>query len=285
MSSCMSYHEKLQKSTDVGKEEVDPLSVLLASKYADMKSADLEGMSECTYNPNVFLPANFERFVLTGEYQKFTDVPLSMLPGRMIFITGCGRSGTTLMFKLLSSAVGKNALTLNEPREIYLNADQNFDVWSKKASLSDVGNFNFSDLEKLKRIISHISQDKDAYIEKMPEHILRFSSLSKALPNASFIYMYRNWFEVASSIKNSFGPSFNWYGFNSAKWKALCSYCFKEYPHLVRDPSTLVDMTDMLTRGTIEWLLCQSNYERHKDSPQLLLVKYAEILQIKESSI
>ena len=54
----------------------------------------------------------------------------------MIFITGCGRSGTTMMFNLLSQVLGTDYLFLNEPREIYMNADIGFDIWSKKASES-----------------------------------------------------------------------------------------------------------------------------------------------------
>jgi hypothetical protein len=41
-----------------------------------------------------------------------------------------------MMFNLLSQVLGTDYLFLNEPREIYMNADIGFDIWSKKASES-----------------------------------------------------------------------------------------------------------------------------------------------------
>lgn len=76
---------------------------------------------------------NFEAFQLTGEYTKIA-IPEGVEndSSKKIFITGCGRSGTTLLFKLLSESAPEGSLCLNEPREIYLNADaKEFDIWSK----------------------------------------------------------------------------------------------------------------------------------------------------------
>ena len=56
---------------------------------------------------------------------------------KIVFIAGCGRSGTTLMFKILAEPLDvsqDDMLCLNEPRELYLNAfGPFFDIWSKLA--------------------------------------------------------------------------------------------------------------------------------------------------------
>ena len=88
------------------------------------------------YDPNYFLPQNFEKFILTGEYNKvLIQEQQSIQKVKPIFVTGCGRSGTTLLFKILIDTFKKadhvELVALNEPREIYLNAiGEEFDLWS-----------------------------------------------------------------------------------------------------------------------------------------------------------
>jgi hypothetical protein len=56
-----------------------------------------------SYNPNNFLPPNFEKFILTGDFRKFLKKEVKATnPKIVIYLTGCGRSGTTLLFNLLS---------------------------------------------------------------------------------------------------------------------------------------------------------------------------------------
>ena len=164
---------------------IDPREALKESTISDLRSEDLRSLStDIKYNPNIFLPKNFEKFILTGAFNRFDDTILETVQGGKvrdaIFITGCGRSGTTLMFTLLSKLLGKTHLCLNEPREIYINADLSFDIWSKAAA--DRGNSPSIIIQKPERVskwISYIAEGHEGggYIEKMPEHILRVEEL------------------------------------------------------------------------------------------------------------
>ena len=71
--------------------------------------------------------------------------------------------------------------------------------------------------------MSQLLVGRNLYIEKMPENILRVDKLSQSLVNSKYIYMKRNWYDVAISIEK-FGSNFNWYGYNSVKWKHLINY-------------------------------------------------------------
>ena len=54
-------------------------------------------------DPNYFLPSNFEKFVLTGQVRTFYSAKVVPdEPKNIVYITGCGRSGTTYLFSLLS---------------------------------------------------------------------------------------------------------------------------------------------------------------------------------------
>ena len=50
-----------------------------------------------------FKPKNFAKFLNTGVYQPLTLSPgeSSQLQTNVVFIVGCGRSGTTLLFNLI----------------------------------------------------------------------------------------------------------------------------------------------------------------------------------------
>ena len=52
---------------------------------------------------------------------------------RMLYVVGCGRSGTTLLYELLEHETinVKEYVKLDEPRELYMSfwTDQ-FDIWS-----------------------------------------------------------------------------------------------------------------------------------------------------------
>ena len=83
-------------------------------------------------NPSYLTPANFGEFVMSGNYRKVALPAITKqeeFDDKMLIITGCGRSGTTLCHKLVTS--GKPSFKLNEPRELYLSLmGEQFDIWS-----------------------------------------------------------------------------------------------------------------------------------------------------------
>lgn len=61
----------------------------------------------------------------------------------------------------------------------------------------------------------------------MPEHILRCDLIDSALPNTTFIYVARDWVQVALSIHRICANSSRqarWFGCKAAKWNALKAY-------------------------------------------------------------
>jgi hypothetical protein len=168
-------------------------------------------------------------------------------------------------------------LALNEPRELYLH-NSFFDIWSKRASES----FQ-ADADYFANADSIFNAPSPIYIEKMPEHILRWRSLTTNKANSKLIYVYRDWYEVAKSIENSFGGySQNWYGFNSVKWLALSNKVCKVFS---LSEEVLRNITDLFVRGVVEWILCNHSYEEAKrECPgRVMMVRYAELIESKES--
>ena len=113
-------------------------------------------------------PSNFEQFVKTGQYQPLTIPDRQSNNGtKILIITGCGRSGTTLLFNLIKN---EKILALDEPRELYLNAwGPEFDIWSSK---SEERNSSI-----IPNKVKALSLPVLKYLEKMPEHIFRINEL------------------------------------------------------------------------------------------------------------
>lgn len=103
---------------------------------------------------------------------------------------------------------------------------------------------------------------KSLYVEKMPEHILRVPELVWLFPKAKFVYMRRNWVDVANSIED-FGSSFNWFGYNSIKWQHLIQFInSKDFLKTFFCDTDLASIHESLlfVRGVVEWIVCELCY-------------------------
>jgi Sulfotransferase family len=142
----------------------------------------------------------------------------------VIIITGCGRSGTTLCLKLLTS--DKPCFKLDEPRELYMSLmGEQFDIWSVKSKTRN-GLLKPAAIQtSFVPVLRALSTDAPIhYIEKTPEHIFRLEQISILCPSAKFIYIQRNWISVALSIWEITDQSrkpIRWYGAGGCKWTAL----------------------------------------------------------------
>ena len=125
----------------------------------------------------------------------------------MVLVTGCGRSGTTMLWQLIKANYLpiNEVVALNEPRLLYLQKSRHFDMWSK-LSKGRIQDFDQEQLceEYLNTVSEVIDNQSVVYLEKMPEHSLRknfLSSLHKALKdNLTVINITRCWVDVSSSI-------------------------------------------------------------------------------------
>lgn len=81
-------------------------------------------------------PKKWADFVLNGAYRKviFNSHASLVDDDHVLYVTGCGRSGTTLCFSLLKP-LKLSGVKLDEPREIYLSLwGPEFDIWSINAN-------------------------------------------------------------------------------------------------------------------------------------------------------
>ncbi len=201
---------------------------------------------------------------------------------RPVFLTGCGRSGTTILGKAISQ---HEAVTyLREPRDIWESWYPATDVWSPLAGKRG-GKLYFDRSDAVPGPSRRLRGDfcfrtdltgRPQLVSKLPENNFRLEFIRAVFPDALILHIIRNGAEVADSIK-SIAPKWAWYGANDHKWKALAAYArtrdaWKDLPELCA--------TDF-ERGLLEWRLSVETAVEQLDAfPQsaCLQVRYEDLL-------
>ncbi len=196
-----------------------------------------------------------------------THLPLSPCIDRPVFITGTGRSGTTILGKLIS--FHRDTGFLNEPKLLWHTAFGNEDI---------IGNYT-------DRPAYYILDEKDAHekgmvaikrmfrfylmitgtkriVDKYPEMIFRIKFIKKIFPDARIIFIIRNGWDTIKSVdlwsethKKKEGPFiYNWWGKNSRKWKLLMDQVVKNDPFFPPDFSSFAHEFTNSDKGAVEWI-------------------------------
>jgi len=177
-------------------------------------------------------------------------------PTKPVFILGCGRSGTTILGKIISRH--QRILYLNEPRYMWLNAYPQSDISSAQAA-NRGGCLDLDDsicTPHQNRIIQRMFglalslYGKTILVDKLPEHAFRISFLLGVFPDARFIHVIRSGVEVARSIEQLIFQS-AWYGWNDYKWNELrrLASAFPRGKHALQRCKTNYQ------KGLLEWRL------------------------------
>lgn len=184
-----------------------------------------------------------------------------------IFIVGCGRSGTTLLGKILS--LHPEVKYLNERRDIWEYAYPETDIWSKEAE--DKGGkllltakdevYSKSELLRSKMIDELLINNKSILIEKLPINAFRLNFLNEIFPNSKYIHIFRNGFDVAKSIEERCING-KWYGKNSYKLAKL-----HEYAVSVANTRILPEICNTyFENGLLEWRLSTESIVKYLSS-------------------
>lgn len=180
------------------------------------------------------------------------------LPGvrRPVFILGCGRSGTTVF----GTALGKHRRVtyLNERRDLWFDAYPQTDIWTEHAVRRngllwlDASHVDPRKSHRLSRsfLLETVKTGRPVLVEKLPINNFRLGLISRTFPDARFIHIFRNGFEVARSIEK-LSRKGKWFGNQSYKWDRLVDFASGDpstsgLPALTRTP---------FEKGLLEWRL------------------------------
>jgi hypothetical protein len=181
---------------------------------------------------------------------------------RPVFIVGCGRSGTTILGRVLSRH--ENIHYMNEPRHVWAGCYPQTDIWSKQtAKCPGVLGLDETSCTMAQNQCLHdtlgrelLLVGKQRLVEKLPINAFRLPFLNEIFPDAIFIHIVRNGLDVARSIaaisdKAVQQGKAGWYGADDFKWLQLVKYAAS----LDIEEEFLVHDRTPLERGLLEWRL------------------------------
>jgi hypothetical protein len=248
--------------------------------------------------------ALFEGRPLTTKGRWFNPVAftclrsLANLPGKPkikqpIFITGLGRSGTTILGILLS--LHHRVGYLNEPKAIWhlidprqdLNANYSSEGGVYRLSASDVTpNTRRKALRMFARYLSLVGAD--CLVDKYPELIFRVDYVRAIFPDAKFIFITRSGADAVPSVVQwskrlgikSGGDTDDWWGRNDIKWHYLCEQLLLNDTKYESVWSLATADLDHANRAALEWILTmREGLEQEKNHPDSVIrVAYEALL-------
>lgn len=227
-----------------------------------------------------------------------------ILPGnkklyKPIFIIGLGRSGTTILGKVMGTH--KQLGFLNEPKIIWNKIYPFEDIigsYSKESATyrldsNVVDEKQIRNANKLYRAYTNIAGVK-RIVDKYPELVFRTSYVRKIFPDARFVFIMRNGWDTINSINNwskRLGSSegemtHDWWGKNDRKWKLLVTQVASESPFFKSNWKELLNMNSHTDRAALEWLLTmQEALILQAKREDILFLKYESLVDDQKNTL
>ncbi len=178
----------------------------------------------------------------------------------LVFLTGCGRSGTTILGELLDRH--PDVVYLNDQFDVWVDALPRADIWGFSKQLSTGADHPRSieltaqDLEEpgvreaiyaIRERLERERGDTPVLIEKLAINNFRLGFLHAAFPEAVFINITRHGVEVAASIARKIEAG-EWFGESDRKWMLLC-----ETARRIGLGELACTCQSPIERGLLEW--------------------------------
>ena len=223
---------------------------------------------------------------------------LAAIPGtprvdHPIFITGLGRSGTTILGIMLS--LHRNIGYLNEPKALWHVIDLRHDIngnYSSSGAQFRLGEHDVHPdmLLRAHRLFARYLALAGAsrVVDKYPELIFRVPYVRKIFPDAKFVFITRNGQDAVSSIvkwseklgMESSGHRHDWWGRDDIKWHYLRRQLILADPAYATVWPVATANLDHANRAALEWIVTMreglAQERRFPDS--LVRVSYEALL-------
>ena len=181
----------------------------------------------------------------------------------VVFIIGCGRSGTTILGNILGRH--SDVAYLNDRFDLWTQVFPEADAWGRgstpQAAVAriemDAADARPAAAAAFAELLRRERGRKALLVEKLPINSFRLGFLFALFPDAYVIDIVRNGVEVAHSIAAE-ADAGRWYGVSGRKWDLLVEYA-KIHGY---GPLTDICSTPFL-RGLLEWRMSVEAVERY----------------------
>ncbi len=202
----------------------------------------------------------FARAIANRSKEGFVDRP--------VFILGSGRTGTTVLGKILS--LHRSVGFLNEPKLMWHAAYPGEDLNGNYGEEPAQYRLDGADADEhvaacIKNLYStYLSVTRNTRIvDKYPELIFRAAFVKQIFPDSRFIVLTRNGYDTCRSVsawseahKESHDDSnIDWWGRNNRKWIYLVDQLVRSNETLRSSAGEIAHFTDPDNMAAVEWML------------------------------
>lgn len=253
---------------------------------------------------------------LLPQYTLVKKLPQLKPISKPIFILGTGRSGTTLLGKLLS--LHPHICFLNEPKAIWHVIYPNEDIigsYSKNHTASyrlDKADASRDVISAAHRLYAYALTITHSHriLDKYPEFIFRIPFIKTIFSDAKLLFLVRNGWDTSQSIQtwstNNTTNSVNaelhdWWGVNQRKWKILLRDIVATNPNLLSHIDVIKKFDQQSDMGAVEWIVTMQeglnhlannpsdmlkiHYERLVDNPNDTLAKVLDFCELSHDQV
>jgi hypothetical protein len=221
----------------------------------------------------------------TTEPLDLSPPPTSAMPAvrrKVAFITGCGRSGTTILGTILSKH--EHVHYMNDQFELWTRPFPKTDIWGYASGIpSNLPRVELTaedadspqGVRRFREVVNAVKAEKPVLVEKVAINNFRIGFLLALVPEAYLVNIVRHGVEVAFSIAAKADAGL-WYGVNDRKWELLVEHAvLRGCGHLLKHVKTSYD------RGLLEWRMsveCAERYLASNPPARLLRLRYEELI-------
>ena len=230
--------------------------------------------------------------IILAELSAMKRLPRLKSVEKPIFIVGTGRSGSTILGKVLS--MHRDIGFLNEPKALWYTIFPEEDVnghFSRGPALYRMGAHDVTPsiqqaAHRLFGTYLAITGSRRV-LDKNPEVVFRIPFVKTIFPDAKFIFLVRNGWDTISSIttwSRRYGKQVNgdiedWWGVNQRKWRFLVEQLVTTEPLLSQSYEQIKTFTRHEDMAAVEWVLTMQEGLRMMGSlpDSIFLVRYEEV--------
>lgn len=207
------------------------------------------------------------RAILANLYL-WQRLPLGQTVEKPIFIVGMGRSGSTILGKILS--LHPDIGFLNESKAVWYTIDPQCDIVGHfqtgdakyHLTAEDAGLMQQQTARKLFYFYAGLTRSR-RILDKNPEIVYRLSFVKTIFPDAKFILLVRNgwdtiysvahWWQQAENMVNPQNEA--WWGVKRRKWQFMMKELISTEPLLAPYETVLRTLSREEDMAAVEWIL------------------------------